>query len=411
MKTSIQIEGLTKVYNRVGNDGGYLTLRDKLSNLFSKKTRSKPFTALDNLDLLIAEGERMGIVGRNGAGKSTLLKIISQITPPSKGHVTLDGRVASLLEVGTGFHPELTGRENIYLNGSILGLKRAEINRRMNEIIEFSGVADFINSPLKNYSTGMQLRLAFSVAAHLEPEILLIDEVLAVGDVEFQQKCIGKMEEISRQQGRTIVFVSHNMAAVKKLCTSATVLSDGKKLYSGSVQEAIDVYTNNYLLHTVKTGYANFDLRKHPNKIAGDEGILEAAMFVNDQPSEVFAPGSSLTIRIKYQLKKPLIDPDVGIVIKDADQHPLLGLNNKHLGKKISLQNGTEATVSIRMPELNLFRPGKYRVNLYFGDNYHFYECLYDAFEFTVIESDVYHSGHAMEAEWNQIYVPKIDIG
>ncbi|RYF82648.1 MAG: ABC transporter ATP-binding protein, partial [Chitinophagaceae bacterium] len=199
----------------------YVALRDVLTQALrrrEKRNAERTFWALNDINLQIEQGERIGIIGRNGAGKSTLLKIISRITPPTKGRVVLEGRVASLLEVGTGFHPELTGRENIYLNGSILGLKKTEINAKLDEIIAFSGVESFIDTALKHYSSGMQLRLAFSVAAHLEPEILLIDEVLAVGDIEFQKKCLGKMEEVSRENGRTILFVSHNLEAVLKFC-------------------------------------------------------------------------------------------------------------------------------------------------------------------------------------------------
>src|SRR5919205_1072193 len=225
MDAAISIHNLSKKYTLSGA-ASYVALRDVLANSFKsifRSRKSETFWALKDINLEIAAGERVGIIGHNGAGKSTLLKIISRITPPTTGEVVLYGRVASLLEVGTGFHPELTGRENIYLNGSILGLKRTEINRKLDEIISFSGVEKFIDTPLKHYSSGMQLRLAFSVAAHLEPEILLIDEVLAVGDMEFQKKCLGKMEEVSKKDGRTILFVSHNMAAVKQLCTKALI--------------------------------------------------------------------------------------------------------------------------------------------------------------------------------------------
>ena len=200
------------------------------------------FWALKDLNFEIRRGEVVGIIGRNGAGKSTLLKILSRITDPSTGRFSIDGRVSSLLEVGTGFHAELTGRENIYLNGTILGMRRAEIKRKFDEIVAFSGVENFIDTPVKHYSSGMKVRLAFSVAAHLEPEILIIDEVLAVGDAEFQKKCLGKMDEVSKREGRTILFVSHNLAAVEHLCQKAIYLNKGLIEYNGSINTGINYY-------------------------------------------------------------------------------------------------------------------------------------------------------------------------
>ena len=205
------------------------------------KPKSKEFWALKDINFEIKKGEAVGIIGRNGAGKSTLLKILSRITEPTKGRFEINGRVSSLLEVGTGFHPELSGRENIYLNGTILGMKRREIKAKFDEIVAFSGVEKFIDTPVKRYSSGMYVRLAFSVAAHLEPEILIIDEVLAVGDFEFQKKCLGKMNEVSQNEGRTVLFVSHNMGAVQQLCSKAILLKDG---YSDFVGETSSVISN-----------------------------------------------------------------------------------------------------------------------------------------------------------------------
>ncbi|MBI5371159.1 MAG: ABC transporter ATP-binding protein [Sphingobacteriales bacterium] len=253
MKPAIEIKNLGKEY-KLTEALPYLALRDQLAlsvkRLFSPVgVKKEKFWALKDINLSIEPGERVGIIGRNGAGKSTLLKIISRITPPTTGEAFIRGRVGSLLEVGTGFHPELTGRENIYLNGSILGLKKAEINRQLDTIIDFSGVEKFIDTPLKHYSSGMQLRLAFSVAAHLEPEILLIDEVLAVGDMEFQKKCLGKMEEVSRKDGRTILFVSHNLKAINDICQKAVMLDKGKILMYDTVEKT----TNKYIC-TIQSG-------------------------------------------------------------------------------------------------------------------------------------------------------------
>ncbi len=251
MKPAIDIRNLGKQY-LLHDAPPYMALRDILGqsvkNVFSSASKKEEkFWALKDINLSIQPGERVGIIGRNGAGKSTLLKIISRITPPTTGEAFIRGRVGSLLEVGTGFHPELTGRENIYLNGSILGLKKAEITRQLDAIIDFSGVEKFIDSPLKHYSSGMQLRLAFSVAAHLEPEILLIDEVLAVGDMEFQKKCLGKMEEVSRKDGRTILFVSHNLDSIRKFCSSALLLEGGELIANGPTEKIIQQYISGHL--------------------------------------------------------------------------------------------------------------------------------------------------------------------
>lgn len=229
--------------------GTYTTLRDVISsktNFFLKRNRksiqTEEFWALRDVNFEIKKGEAIGIIGRNGAGKSTLLKTLSRITEPTTGRIELNGRVASLLEVGTGFHPELSGRENIFLNGAILGMNRSEIRRKFDEIVDFSGVERFLDTPVKRYSSGMYVRLAFAVAAHLEPEILVVDEVLAVGDAEFQKKCLGKMDEVSKNQGRTVLFVSHNMSAVEKFCSRGILLRDGSVYYDGDVNKCIELY-------------------------------------------------------------------------------------------------------------------------------------------------------------------------
>lgn len=251
MPPIIEIRNLGKQY-KLAIAQPYIALRDVISSsvknlLRTNKKQKEKFWALQDINLDIGQGERIGIIGRNGAGKSTLLKIISRITPPTTGTAIIRGRVGSLLEVGTGFHPELTGRENIYLNGSILGLKKAEITKQFDAIVDFSGVERFIDTPLKHYSSGMQLRLAFSVAAHLDPEILLIDEVLAVGDLEFQKKCLGKMEEVSKSEGRTILFVSHNMDSIRKFCPNTILMDAGKIISKGDTEKIINEYVSKHL--------------------------------------------------------------------------------------------------------------------------------------------------------------------
>jgi len=246
MKPIIEVRNLSKIYQIGAKSERYLSLRDRLSSptQWFSSNKTEPFYALKDVSFDIMPGETVGIIGRNGAGKSTLLKILSRITPPTSGSIKLRGRVASLLEVGTGFHPELTGRENIFFNGAILGMRKSEINRKFDEIIDFSGVEQFLDTPLKQYSSGMQLRLAFAVAAHLEPEILLIDEVLAVGDAEFQKKCLGKMEDISKGQGRTVVVVSHDMGMVGRLCDVAVWIQNGRNVKFGKSLELLNEYVN-----------------------------------------------------------------------------------------------------------------------------------------------------------------------
>lgn len=245
-QTAIRIQGVSKKYTIGKQKDG--SLRGTLASLFSKsKSQQTEFMALKDVSFTVNQGEVVGIIGKNGAGKSTLLKVLSQITKPSSGRIELNGRVASLLEVGTGFHPELTGRENVFLNGTILGMTRKEVAAKFDEIVAFSGVEKFIDTPVKHYSSGMYVRLAFAVAAHLEPEILIIDEVLAVGDAEFQKKCLGKMKDVAGE-GRTVLFVSHDLAAVKQLCDKGVLLKGGEVAFEGEIEETIDQYMRSSVL-------------------------------------------------------------------------------------------------------------------------------------------------------------------
>jgi lipopolysaccharide transport system ATP-binding protein len=241
LKPILEIKGIGKKYRIRSNIKPYLSLRETISGLLKPSAKHEDFWALKDISFDVLPGDTVGIIGKNGAGKSTLLKILSKITPPTRGKIISRGRIASLLEVGTGFHPELSGRENIYLNGSILGMKKAEIKKQFDAILDFSGVEKFIETPLKHYSSGMQLRLAFAVAAFLEPEVLIIDEVLAVGDAEFQKKCLGKMEDVSRS-GRTILFVSHNLASLQVICKKGILLNKGISSGIFPIEEVVREY-------------------------------------------------------------------------------------------------------------------------------------------------------------------------
>ncbi len=314
--TVISVEGLSKSYlvgHQAARGEQYETLRDSLTRGVRRFGRTafdmlrgrqiiqgdtvEEFWALRDLSFEIKQGEVVGVIGRNGAGKSTLLKILSRITEPTKGRVTIRGRVASLLEVGTGFHPELTGRENIYLNGAILGMGRREIKAKFDEIVDFAEVEKFLDTPVKRYSSGMYVRLAFAVAAHLEPEILVVDEVLSVGDAEFQRKCLGKMKDVSSGQGRTVLFVSHNMPSVQQLCTSGIMLSQGSVLYRGSIEGTITQYVNS--LDTMSLQ----ELRLRKDR-TGNGALKVVNITLHDaagEPVQSATCGEVVRIRIHYE--------------------------------------------------------------------------------------------------------------
>jgi lipopolysaccharide transport system ATP-binding protein len=321
---AIQVEQLGKQYRIGGQPERYKALRDVVANTISRSVRSarsrlrqdgapngsqQTFWALRDLSFEIPRGHVVGIIGRNGAGKSTLLKILSRITEPTQGWVDLYGRVGSLLEVGTGFHPELTGRENIYLNGAILGMRKQEVERKFDEIVSFAEVEKFIDTPVKHYSSGMYLRLAFAVAAHLEPEILLVDEVLAVGDAAFQQKCIGKMVDVA-QEGRTVLFVSHNMAAVSTLCRSAIVLDQGRVVLHASTSEAIHRYS--HLQQT--TSEANVSAH----------GVRVTYLRVLSDEADTLDPSADAVVQLGLLIGEPLTDLKILLVLRDAAQNLLL---------------------------------------------------------------------------------------
>jgi lipopolysaccharide transport system ATP-binding protein len=304
----------------------YRTLRDTLTNALSWPVRrlrhgvfGNPLPengvdtiwALREVSFTVRQGEVLGVIGRNGAGKSTLLKILSRVTEPTEGFAEIHGRVGALLEVGTGFHPELTGRENIYLNGAILGMKRAEIGQKFDEIVDFSGVEKFIDTPVKRYSSGMYLRLAFSVAAHLEPEILVVDEVLAVGDAEFQRKCLGKMSDVA-EEGRTVLFVSHNMSAILRLTEEAIVLERGAVVMRGPTSEAVDHYLTSGFAQTGERLWANSEVPP------GAAPFCPIALRVRDPHGQIVNTARSvepLTIEVEYSLDAPITGLRVGVYL------------------------------------------------------------------------------------------------
>ena len=307
----IRAEGLGKKYvlGPNGGDGPYRTFRetvgDNVRRVFQRSGTTAPadeFWALRDINFEVRRGEVVAFVGRNGAGKSTLLKVLSRITEPTTGRVSLRGRVASLLEVGTGFHPELTGRENIFLNGAILGMSRREIRAKFDEIVAFSEVERFLDTPVKRYSSGMYVRLAFAVAAHLEPEILVIDEVLAVGDAEFQKKCLGKMDDVAKREGRTVLFVSHNMVAVNSLCESAIWLEGGRQKTGGPASEVVARYL------TAGVGSGAERVWPDAERLAGEKFRLRSVRVVDQgqTASAAIDIEHAFAVEIKYTLFEPL---------------------------------------------------------------------------------------------------------
>jgi lipopolysaccharide transport system ATP-binding protein len=357
MRPILEIQNVGKRYEIQHLTGGYLSLRERMSNAFKfQKSQTENFWALKDITFNVQQGESIGIIGRNGAGKSTLLKILSKITPPTTGNIISRGRIASLLEVGTGFHPELTGRENIFFNGSLLGMKRKEIERKFDEIVDFSGVEKFLDTPLKHYSSGMQLRLAFAVAAFLEPEILIIDEVLAVGDAEFQKKCLGKMEDV-RIQGRTILFVSHNMSVVKTLCRRCLILSEGQIEFEGSSNEAISWYQS-VLTQSKKSGHlTKGSLALTDFKIIGDR----------EEIKESFNSCEALKFELEYQCFAFLENVSFAVCFNNANGQRIISLWTSLKDQFLNLTPGSHK-IRISVPSLRLI-PGIYEMIIYAESN------------------------------------------
>ncbi len=328
------------------------SLRAPLKSLRNGQKPTETIWALKNINFEVKPGEVLGVVGRNGAGKSTLLKILSRITEPTTGSAQLYGRTGSLLEVGTGFHPELTGRENVFLNGAILGMKRAEIVRKFDEIVAFAEIEKFVDTPVKYYSSGMYMRLGFAVAAHLEPEILIVDEVLAVGDATFQKKCLGKMGNVAKE-GRTVLFVSHNLAAVQSLCTTGLVLNHGMVDFLGSVGEAIHHYSNSL----------RNPAPEHINEIPGVQVLSTSMRAGSDETSVDTAPTSldsdtRLTASMDFRTDRRLVGCYLNLVVEDVEGRFLIHSRTDWLGERPTFETGRH-NVTIEIPRLSL-RAGMY---------------------------------------------------
>ncbi len=392
---AISVEQLSKQYV-LGLEPAKRTLREALSEgarNFLRQSKPDPkesFWALKDVSFEIKEGERVGIIGRNGAGKSTMLKVLSRITEPTTGRIRINGRVASLLEVGTGFHPELTGRENIFLNSAILGMGKAEIRRKFDEIVAFSEVERFLDTPVKRYSSGMYVRLAFAVAAHLEPEILIVDEVLAVGDAQFQKKCLGKMEEVGRD-GRTVIFVSHNMSTVEALCERGILLQSGSITLDGDSKDAIDAYLSSSYALSQNSALANRKDRSGSGKVRSTNfRILDSRGFEVSSPQS----GDSYDFEITCENKTDQTISNVVFSLDffDEKENTVLLFRTNFSNSNISLLPGTNK-VKCRVQDLPL-AVGTYRLSFFlsYADS-EVLDYIRDAASFTVAGGDFFGTG------------------
>ncbi|MFI5096537.1 MAG: ABC transporter ATP-binding protein [Candidatus Acidiferrales bacterium] len=365
----IQAKGLGKRYRRTLGASRNDTLRATLTNFLRspfaaiRRPHHETFWALKDVSLEVHEGEVLGLIGRNGSGKTTLLKILSRITQPTAGWAVIHGRVGSLLEVGTGFHPELTGRENTYLSGAILGMSKSEITRKFDEIVAFAELDKFVDTPVKHYSSGMFVRLAFAVAAHLEPEILLVDEVLAVGDISFQKKCLGKMGDVARA-GRTVVLVSHSMAAINALCSRCIILDKGAVEFNGPTEEA----TPRYYAESLNI-ISGSDLSARPRKGTGKARFTSIVVQPLDpagRPLEAAYPGCDLSLEVELHCESYFGPANVAIIFYDSSGYRVIDTNTAQKGEFVSLQAGQTARASFLLHEV-LLRPGRYLIGLWLG--------------------------------------------
>lgn len=407
MSVAIRVQNLGKEYRLIksGQRPSYHTLRDTLSEIFQglsgnvRKTQlRRTFWALKNVSFEVPEGGVVGIIGHNGAGKSTLLKILLRITKPTTGRAELHGRVGSLLEVGTGFHPELSGRENIFLNGSILGMSHKEIQRHFDEIVAFAEVEKFLEMPVKRYSSGMYVRLAFAVAAHLEPEILLIDEVLAVGDIQFQKKCLEKMQQVSRS-GRTVMFVSHNLASVRTLCTSAITLEAGQIVGMGDADGQVRAYLAKIASHSLTP------LEKREDR-EGDGSARITNVLITDlhgEPLYHAFPGQGIRLVVQYRSKSVGKVPLIALSVLSADANKLFHVDNVVRNQPLPLCK-EEGEYVCTIPRLPL-TPGLYQVNACLVLNEITADHIWTAATLEILPGDFFGVGKVAEHFSSMVYV------
>jgi lipopolysaccharide transport system ATP-binding protein len=408
----ISVENLSKCYKigRQANQGDGLrhVLEQAVrapfgwlkSDARAERAKTEDFWAVKDLSVEIKRGEMVGIIGRNGAGKSTFLKLLSRITEPTTGSIKLRGRVASLLEVGTGFHPELTGRENIFLNGAILGMSRVEIKNKFDEIVAFAEIDKFLDTPVKRYSSGMYVRLAFAVAAHLEPEILIVDEVLAVGDAEFQKKCLGKMEDVSAKDGRTVILVSHQMPAIQNLCTRCIMMDKGRLIMQGSTDEVVNSYM------TKGAVLANEGLVDREDR-AGKGDVRITSIDLRDTDGNIMSEaisGHDVALSLAYSVKDDLVLNDCVFCVEICkDLKKYFSLSSALVDRK-SIRLSGEGRIDFLVPNWPLMG-GRYHVNIYLGSSHGVQDYLNDASVIEVIDGDFYGSGKLHHEGWEGVSV------
>ena len=370
----------------------------------SSKRMGERFLALDDVSFEVKKGEALGIIGHNGAGKSTLLKLLSRVTAPTKGTISYNGRIASMLEVGTGFHPELTGRENVYMNGAILGMTKAEIDRKFDQIVEFAEMEKFIDTPVKRYSSGMYVKLAFAVAAHLDSEIMVMDEVLAVGDMKFQQKCLGKMGDAANSEGRTVLYVSHNMNTIRQLCTRCIVLDHGKLIFDGDVEKAIDIYAQAAVQELQKT--VNLKNKKHTG--VPTKPVVEMVMLQFNKEYATYTSGENMEIILHMETFQIRDDLMLRLVINAADDTPVA------MATTVTPFSTAKNTIRIKMSLIGL-APGKYKlkpavylINEY-GAEQHL-DVIVDAASFLIIQKDGGTKLAWNKTYWGYLQLPDLEI-
>ena len=415
----LKVENVSKVY-KLGEIGG-TTLRDELQRLGAKirkkedptkkigaknYNKGEKFKALDNISFEVKKGERIGIIGHNGAGKSTLLKLISRVTGPTEGKIYLNGRVASMLEVGTGFHPELTGRENIYMNGAILGMTKKEIDAKMEDIIEFSEVRQFIDTPVKRYSSGMYVKLAFSVAAHLDSEIMIMDEVLAVGDMSFQSKCLNKMKAVSEEDDKTILYVSHNMLTIRNLCDRVIVLKQGKIVFDGDVEKGISIYAGGG-----SEGDNEIDLAGMRRKkwIANSQTVM-SNLFI-DNKTCVFEYGSTLNGELVVQSKQEYDNAVLSVIFKSSG----IVVTSMFSDAIVHINKDKETRIKFKV-NLSSYAPGNYDLKLVLSlrgnkGEIQYLDSLSGCYSFRIMQKE----GTLFNANWDHkmsgfVVGPKVEI-
>jgi lipopolysaccharide transport system ATP-binding protein len=422
----IRVDSLGKKYRIGGKQEGYRTLRDTLTETFVSPFRrarkllrghaygaaelDETIWALKDVSLEVKRGEVVGIIGRNGAGKTTLLKILSRITEPTEGYAEIHGRVGSLLEVGTGFHPELSGRENIYLNGAILGMRKAEIERKFDEMVAFAEIEKFVDTPVKRYSSGMYVRLAFAVAAHLEPEILLVDEVLAVGDVAFQKKCLGKMGEVAKE-GRTVLFVSHNMTAVQYLCGRSILLDRGEVISDGPATQVVDRYLLSARPTGVQSHPGEYILTHRKNDYLPDGDLIIRRLCLLDSqgnPQDTFVIGHEMHIAIDVQGLSEHRDALIGVIFKSNNDQWITSINTGMKCSPIDQPRQKNERAILRVPKLP-FTPGTYWIDISVAQRgTGRLDYVEHAASFAVAEADIYGTGYKVSRYYGLVYLEAI---